>query len=46
MDEDKQRPDGEEGRMIPTWVYVTLLLFLVFILLGVESVLNWIFSSR
>jgi len=49
MDDERPTADAvrapeeqEEGRRPPTWVYLVLLMVLVAILLGVESVLNWL----
>ncbi|MFZ5827986.1 MAG: hypothetical protein ACOY94_27080 [Bacillota bacterium] len=45
MSDDKRT--GEEGEQrVPGWVYLILLVFLVVVLLGVESVLNWLLPAR
>lgn len=44
MNSDKQMPEPEEKR-VPGWVFVAMLLFLVLILLGVESALNWLLPA-
>ena len=36
------RPVDEDGRRLSTWVYALLIALLVAILLGVESILNWL----
>lgn len=39
-------PEEEKGWRPPTWVYLTLIILLVAVLLAVESVLNWLLPAR
>lgn len=43
---NEERPETAEEQKVPGWVYLILLVFLFVVLLGVESVLNWIWPGR
>ncbi|MBP2019243.1 hypothetical protein J2Z79_002670 [Symbiobacterium terraclitae] len=42
--DESGRPVEHDGRRLPGWVYGVLIALLVIILLGVESILNWLLS--
>jgi len=42
--DESGRPVEDGGRRFPGWVYALLIGLLVVILLGVESILNWLLS--
>jgi len=42
LDESGRPVEQDEGRRLPGWVYGLLIALLVVILLGVESILNWL----
>lgn len=45
MSDEKKGPQEEEWKRAPAWVYLVLLVFLVVVLLGVESILNWLLPT-
>lgn len=42
LDESGRPVEPADGRRLPGWVYGLLIALLVVILLGVESILNWL----
>lgn len=44
LDESGRPVEDAGGRRFPGWVYGLLIALLVVILLGVESILNWLLS--